>query len=65
MSKPTEHDIEEFANALQLSIKTKISAVTTEDKNVIIVFDSQPKSDDGNLQNILKLFEGEWKKDKK
>lgn len=67
MSKPTEQELKEFVNALQLSIKTKITAIKSSDANedVILVFDSQAKTSDNSLHIFLRCFEGDWVKDKK
>lgn len=59
--KPTEQELEEFANALQLSIKTKISGVDLENGSLNIKFESAILPDDTNFFRFLKIFEGEWK----
>lgn len=65
MSKPTEQELKEFINALQLSIKTKINDIRIVDEEGEMVFDSRPSRSDTNLHNFLQLFDGEWKENAK
>jgi len=58
--KPTKEMLDAFANALQLSIKTKIiEIVPTTDDEILISFDKKP-SDDPNLFKFLSVFDGGW-----
>lgn len=56
---PTEHELKEFANALQLSIKTKIVGVTEDDGNVAITFDHLILPDDENFVTFTKWIKSE------
>lgn len=63
MTSLTSHELDEFANALQLSITTKIIGVASKDGGVEISFESRPRPADKNLRNVLKLFKGKWTSD--
>ena len=65
MNMPTEQELKEFANALQLSIKTKIINVLTEKNSVIIKLDTQPQPDDLHFHNLTRLFQGSWRNEQK
>ena len=64
MSKPTEQELKEFANALQLSIQSRIASIAVEGGDVMIRFSSPPEVDDVNLYNFFQLF-GSWSENKK
>lgn len=60
MNKPTDQELKEFANALQLSIKAKIGAVEIAgENNVRIRFALPPKSGD-EFFNFIWLVNGRW-----
>lgn len=56
----SEHNFDEFANALQLSIKSKIDKVVFKDNGVLIYFDSRPARNDEKLYGFLDLFSATW-----
>lgn len=60
MSKPTKQLLAEFANALQLSIKTKVSGVNLDDSDLIIEFESKALPDDTNFFHFLNIFGEGW-----
>lgn len=56
MSKPTEQELKEFGNALQLSIQSKINGITIKGDDVVIDFAFPPPADDVNLYIFFQLF---------
>lgn len=58
--RPTEHELKEFANALQLSIMTEIKGVRVIDGNVMIEFARY--ADDDNIRKFAAIVGSSWKK---
>lgn len=63
MNMPTEQELAEFANALQLSINTKVVSVACDGNMIKISFSQGPSPDDENLLSFIGIFEGEWSTD--
>lgn len=62
MAKPSEQELKEFANALQLSIDTKISGILRKDDGIVISFDAEARGKDARLEIFLRVFgtDGVW-----
>lgn len=56
----TEQELNEFANALQLSIKTRIEGIREMDGKIMISIGGRPDPHDHNLLRSLHLFDGRY-----
>lgn len=56
--RPTEHELGEFANALQLCIKTEIKDVAISGDALVIELDEP--GDDENLRRFTSLVDAQW-----
>lgn len=60
MSEIAMEQLDELANALQLSIETKISRISQDGDSLKIEFDAEPRREDRKLFSFLGLVEGDW-----
>lgn len=60
MTSPTPTEVDEFANALQLCIKSRIKEVTRDAPDTLAIVIDQAAPDDTALQLALQLLPGAW-----
>lgn len=63
MTRPSQQELDEFINALQLSIKTKIAGVKLMSDNAIQIRFSSSTAKDAHLITFAKLVGGELTRD--
>jgi DNA-binding Xre family transcriptional regulator len=61
--KPSEQELSEFINALQLSIETKVINVKRRNDDIVIFFE-RPSDEDVNLYRFLQFFDSRWNDDR-